>query len=191
MASKAYPDAGLSMLNRSIRPLIILLSAMAILACIGCAPSLRYTRFTGALADEASPKKEIAPEKQQALPAQRLKSIVDGYLGVPYREGGMNRYGLDCSGFVCRVYREVDVKLPHSSRKLAVMGRPISRRNALPGDLVFFKGGRYHGINHVGIYMGDNQIIHASRERGITYASLNTDYFRRSFAGIRRIYSWQ
>ena len=85
-------------------------------------------------------------------------SIAMQYLGCPYVWAGASPDGFDCSGFVMYVYKQVGVRLPHSSRLQYGCGRPVSRSDLQPGDLVFF----YSPISHVGIYIGDGQMIHAA-----------------------------
>lgn len=85
-------------------------------------------------------------------------SIAMDYLGSPYVWAGASPSGFDCSGFVMYVYKKVGISLPHSSRMQYTYGRPVSRGDLKPGDLVFF----YNPISHVGIYIGDGKMIHAA-----------------------------
>jgi cell wall-associated NlpC family hydrolase len=80
------------------------------------------------------------------------------YLGCRYVWAGASPSGFDCSGFVMYVYNKVGVSLPHSSRMQYGCGAPVSRSDLRPGDLVFF----YSPISHVGMYIGDGQMIHAA-----------------------------
>ena len=64
----------------------------------------------------------------------------------------------DCSGLVQYAYAAAGVRLPHSSTMQSQMGTPVSRSQLQPGDLVFF----YSPVSHVGIYVGDGQMVHAS-----------------------------
>ena len=84
------------------------------------------------------------------------------YLGVPYRWGGTNpATGLDCSGLVQRVYGDVGISLPRTSQQQVSVGTPVaSLAQAQPGDLVFFEP-TASGPGHVGIYMGNGQMIDA------------------------------
>jgi lipoprotein Spr len=110
-------------------------------------------------------------------------------LGTRYKRGGENRAGLDCSGFVCRVFRELNgAKLPRSSGKQWKLGRLVSPADARPGDFVFFRGGLFGTVNHVGIYMGGGRFVHASTSNGVIYSSLDDDYYKKHFAGIRRVF---
>ena len=85
-------------------------------------------------------------------------------LGVRYKWAGLNpAKGLDCSGIVKYVFAKLGVELPHRAAELAKMGDPITKDTAAmqPGDLlVFGKAGKR--ISHVGIYIGDGKMIHAS-----------------------------
>jgi len=118
----------------------------------------------------------------------KLKRIVDSYLGVRYKTGGTDRRGFDCSGFVRTVFRDLKgPPLPRSTRDLKRVGRTVSVHDALPGDLVFVKGGAFGAINHVGIYMGNRSFVHSSSSRGVRYDSLDDEYYVKHFAMIRRI----
>jgi peptidoglycan DL-endopeptidase CwlO len=89
------------------------------------------------------------------------------YLGVPYAWGGTNpATGLDCSGLTQQVYSDLGVSLPRTSSQQATSGRPVaSLAEAQPGDLVFFDySASRPGVDHVGIYIGDGQMIAAPQE---------------------------
>ncbi len=95
------------------------------------------------------------------------------FLGNPYVWGGTSlTKGADCSGFVLSVFAKYGVSLPHSSRAQANMGTGIDASELKPGDLVFYgKGGT---INHVAIYIGSGQVIHASSPKtGIRISNYN------------------
>lgn len=103
------------------------------------------------------------------------------YLGVPYRWGGTDpATGLDCSGFVQRVFGDLGVELPRVSRDQARQGQPVaSIAEARPGDLVAFG----EPVDHIAIYVGDNKIMHAPRTGEVVKI---TDIHRTPTA-IRRI----
>lgn len=135
-------------------------------------------------------KKEIpsADTHKETNFESKLKCIVDSYIGVRYKYGGTTRKGMDCSGFVWRVYTDLGWKnFPRtSSKKLSTIGKSIVRSNMQLGDLIFFRKGRR--IDHVGIYMGDNTFSHASTKKGIMYTELDSDYFRNRLVCIRRVH---
>ncbi len=112
-----------------------------------------------------------------------LVQFAKKYVGNPYVWGGVSlTKGADCSGFVLSVYKQFGVSLPHSSRAQAGMGTKIAASQAQPGDLFFYaKNGT---INHVAIYIGNGQVVHASSPRtGIKISNA----FYRTPATVRRI----
>jgi cell wall-associated NlpC family hydrolase len=127
--------------------------------------------------------------KYYVVPADRLESIIKRHIGTPYRYGGMSRRGMDCSGFVNVVFSELNhARLPRTSRAMSRLGKPVASTDARAGDLVFFRGGIFKRINHVGIYIGDGRFAHASRKKGVICSELDSEYYRKHFAGIRRLF---
>lgn len=109
---------------------------------------------------------------------RRLVSEARKWLGVPYSYGGNSRKGVDCSGLVVAVYRDAaSLKLPRSSADQHRYCRDISRKDLEAGDLVFFKGSSKGKVSHVGIYIGDNKMIHASSSRGVIVSDLAEKYY--------------
>ena len=107
------------------------------------------------------------------------------FIGNPYVWGGTSlTSGADCSGFTMSVYKKYGISLPHHSGSQAQLGKKVTLAEAQPGDLVFYaKNGN---INHVAIYIGGGQVVHASNERtGIKISSVNyrTPAAIRSFLG--------
>jgi lipoprotein Spr len=175
---------GISVFQRGNLVLFVIASALAL---GGCAPSVRY-------AGDPSGKQHyyVPPDWDYRagykVPETKLKRIVDSYIGVRYKNGGMERSGFDCSGFVCVVFRELNhARLPRSTGKLRWLGTQVSAYDARIGDLVFFRGGVFGGINHVGIYMGNRTFAHASTSKGVTYDALDDEYYRKHFVMVRRI----
>ncbi|MDI6828973.1 MAG: NlpC/P60 family protein [Armatimonadota bacterium] len=112
------------------------------------------------------------------------------FRGARYRRGGTSRGGFDCSGFVKYVYATKGIKLPHSSKAMFNCGKPVAQSDLQEGDIVFFNHTYRHGISHVGIYIGNRQFIHASSQgRGVRIDSLDQSYYRRRYAGARRMVS--
>ena len=111
------------------------------------------------------------------------------WLGVPYRYGGNDRGGVDCSGLTCRVFdRGAGIKLPRTSQQQKDYCRRVERGSLQPGDLVFFvnrKGGRR--VNHVGLYVGDGRMIHASSSRGVMESDITSGYWDDHYLGSGRV----
>ena len=111
-------------------------------------------------------------------------------LGVPYKLGGDNLAGIDCSAFVKKMFSSVDVALPRTAREQYGVGKRISREELTMGDLVFFKTKRYEQYpTHVGIFMGNGQFIHASalNKGGVRIDSLSSDFYNARFIGGSRV----
>jgi probable lipoprotein NlpC len=118
----------------------------------------------------------------------RLTSILNSFLGTPYHWGGMTHAGIDCSGLVCCVFRELGhVALPHDARRMHRLGRKIPLAQAHPGDLLFFSTGFWSGINHVGVYTGNGRFVHASTRLGVIESGIDDDYYRSRFVEARRL----
>jgi cell wall-associated NlpC family hydrolase len=111
--------------------------------------------------------------------------VAESYLGVRYRWAGSSRKGMDCSGFVGKVFDEAyQLQLPRSSSAMERYGKKVEKEDLQPGDLVFFKRVR---VDHVGIYMGDGYFIHSQSGIGVTYTKLESAYFSTHYAGAKRI----
>ncbi|MGC9977220.1 MAG: NlpC/P60 family protein [Syntrophales bacterium] len=113
--------------------------------------------------------------------------VAKGFLGAPYRLGGSSVRGLDCSAFVKKIYEFFDVSLPRTAREQAHVGQRVSRDELKEGDLVFFNTRRAYG--HVGIYIGNNEFVHASagRERRVRIDTLDKPYYDKRFVKAVRI----
>ena len=123
------------------------------------------------------------------------KSLVKeatAWLGTPYKYGGNTRSGVDCSGFVYHVFRNsLDINLPRNSGKQHDYCRKISKKDLSTCDLVFFATTRgSKKVSHVGLYVGDGKMIHASTSRGVVCQNLSDDYYTRTFVGAGRIDSF-
>lgn len=125
-----------------------------------------------------------------------IKSISEKYLGKRYVYGGNGPNNFDCSGFVSYILntyykdylQEKGINLPRVSRQQATVGTVVKRDQLRVGDLVFFNGSR-GTINHVGIYIGNNEFIHASSggNMAVITSSLNAENYRRRYATAVRL----
>jgi cell wall-associated NlpC family hydrolase len=123
-----------------------------------------------------------AARTQHAVLGNRAVDYARRFLGVRYVWGGSSpRSGFDCSGFVRYVYAHVGITLPHSSYADFGLGRRVSRGGLRPGDLVFF-----HGLGHVGIYVGAGKFIHAPHAgTRVSYSTLAE--YGGEYDGARRL----
>lgn len=128
-----------------------------------------------------------ATSKASASSFDSLYSSARSYLGVPYKLGGTTRGGIDCSGFTQNVFKENGVSIPRTTGQQYSTGSAVAKSNLQQGDLVFFNtSGR--GVSHVGIYIGNNNFIHASTSRGVMVSSINDPYYWGSrYLGAKRV----
>ncbi len=107
--------------------------------------------------------------------------------GAPYRDGGIDPSGFDCSGFVRYVYEQHGVEMPRQVRDQFRIGKSIDRDRLEPGDLVFFSTVA-PGASHVGIVIGGDQFVHAPSERGVVRVeSLANQYWASRYIGAKRV----
>jgi len=132
----------------------------------------------------------LAPPALANAPSDDIPMYAVSLIGSPYRLGGMTpETGLDCSGFVGHVFKQVTgIVLPHRSLDISEVAQPLEPADLLPGDLVFFNT-LNRAFSHVGIYLGENRFVHASSSRTnkVMVSSLNDRYWRTRFDGARRI----
>ena len=110
------------------------------------------------------------------------------FLGVPYRRGGTDERGFDCSGFVRSMYEQtIGLVLPRRAKDQAAVTEKIEKQDLKPGDLVFFNTMR-QTFSHVGIYLGDNKFIHSPKPgQQVRVDDMREAYWQRRFTGARRV----
>lgn len=121
--------------------------------------------------------------------ASDLAFFAMGLSGVGYKYGGNTPdLGLDCSGLVRYVFKEVLGKeLPRSSEEISHVGSAIDNHELRPGDLVFFNTLK-RAFSHVGIYLGENRFIHSPASGGkVRIENMDLRYWKQRFNGARRI----
>ncbi|WP_052947556.1 C40 family peptidase [Aneurinibacillus tyrosinisolvens] len=110
-------------------------------------------------------------------------------LGTPYVFGGDKPYAaLDCSGFVQYAFNSHGYNLLHSAAMISDMGESVSKDELRKGDLVFLYGTYTAGVSHVGIYLGNNQMLQASSSGGVKISTLfGNPYYDAHYWGAKRI----
>lgn len=146
--------------------------------------------------DDAETKAPKNAEKSHyCYKTEQLLNVANDYQGIRYRWGGMSRNGMDCSGFVKTAFDQFSIDLPRTSREMASRGERVSKSEAKPGDLIFFKNGGSRVINHVGIIIEVNEdeikFIHSATSKGVSINSTKEAYYSRGFVQINRVYDRQ
>ncbi|HIJ81539.1 MAG TPA: LysM peptidoglycan-binding domain-containing protein [Desulfuromonadales bacterium] len=130
---------------------------------------------------------DLAKNLETSQAISSLKKSAYGFLGARYRFGGSSRNALDCSSFTQQVFREQNVRLPRTAREQFSVGNEVTRGDLKKGDLVFFQTyARFP--SHVGIYLGNRKMIHASsRDRRVVISAMDTPYYLSRYLGARRM----
>lgn len=114
----------------------------------------------------------------------RLYTEAARWLGTPYRYGGSTLKGVDCSGMVAQIYKQVYGKdLERNTSNMEEKNcRKIPKGHLKTGDLVFFNTSKKKkGINHVGLFLKNGYFIHASTSKGVIISNLKEDYYHRTW----------
>jgi cell wall-associated NlpC family hydrolase len=131
-----------------------------------------------------------ARDRTDLPPVTDAQSLIDAALklrGIPYRNGGSDPSGFDCSGFIQWIFAKSGVRLPREVAGQFRIGRDIDLRHAEPGDLIFFTT-TARGASHVGLIIGGDQFVHAPSARGVVRVeSYRLSYWADRFVGVRRI----
>lgn len=118
---------------------------------------------------------------------EQIVATAKEYLDYRYVWGGMSTAGFDCSGFVNYVYKQYDYSMNRVAQSIySNDGVSVEKENLEPGDLVFF-GYSGTSVSHVGMYIGDGQMIHASSSDGKVVITDLSGYYSRMYVGAKRI----
>ncbi|NVC93366.1 DUF1175 family protein [Vibrio natriegens] len=127
----------------------------------------------------------VPPAKTLASKPELLQ-FYNEWHGTPYRLGGTQKSGIDCSAFVQKAFVEAyQLALPRTTRQQSKQGVELGWNEAKQGDLVFFKTRRT--TYHVGIYLGNKQFMHASTSKGVIISRIDNPYWASKFWQIRRV----
>jgi cell wall-associated NlpC family hydrolase len=153
----------------------------------------RFPRESRQVAATSEDQRDAQPndseEPNQIARTHPAVKLAVQYKGKPYHYGGTSSRGFDCSGFTSYIYARLGRKLPHNASAQSRLGRSVSRSELKQGDLVFFRTRGGSRVSHVGIYIGNNQFIHASSGRGrVRVDSLGSGYYSNRYLGARRVH---
>lgn len=110
------------------------------------------------------------------------------YLNTPYLWGGTSKRGIDCSAFCQTVmYQALGISIPRTSLEQSKVGVDVAPEDLKFGDLVFFDTMNKGRVSHVGIYLEDGYFIHSGSKTGVIVASLNSDFYSRTYLKAKRV----
>ncbi|ARP38246.1 C40 family peptidase [Vibrio syngnathi] len=149
--------------------------------------------FTTLVACSASPSPSQLRQTAQKPLSKSEQSTTNAYMrvyeqwkGVPYHFGGTSFRGVDCSAFVqIAVQKATQQALPRTTKDQSKKGQEVDYGEATSGDLVFFKTSMT--VRHVGVYLGNNQFLHASTSKGVIISRLDNPYWASKFWHFRRL----
>lgn len=170
---------------------------------VSCGSSKKVTSYKKVYAGKSSSSKSSSSHSK-TTPSYRssnnnfsskdsnsLLKVAKSYIGVPYKYGGSNRTGFDCSGLVMVSFDELGLKLPRNSAEQASRGKEIRITDVREGDLVFFNTSG-NSISHVGIIESINKsgeilFIHSSTSKGVIISSMDENYWKTRFVKAVRL----
>ncbi len=159
------------------------LLAVSLLLLVGCAAPSKSSPGNRHVHNHSQVAKADAADRDVE---KRLRREYRRWQGTRHRLGGTGSRGIDCSGFVQTVYKDVfKVDLPRTTKAQVRQGRPIPFKELQAGDLVFFQPPSYP--RHVGIYLGGAEFVHASKNKGVTVSKIDSTYWEKHYWTARRI----
>jgi hypothetical protein len=142
----------------------------------------------GAPGPEGAPPVEIVPAPETVLfDARRVVETALSFRGVPYRNGGSDPAGFDCSGLVQYVFSQHGIALPRETREQFAFGEDVRLAGIAPGDLLFFRTSGA-GPSHVGLAIGGDEFVHAPTSGGVVRVErFSASYWAGRIVGVRRL----
>jgi cell wall-associated NlpC family hydrolase len=158
---------------------LLIFSSVFLVAC-------HSSKTTSSSAPKAKEHEEKLSRKEREKKIDKAVAIAYKYKGTPYKSGGMDKKGIDCSGLINVSFKEADIALPRTTTELSKVGKTVSEKNIEKGDLLFFATKKKSKeITHVALVSkvtSENVVfIHASTKLGVTEDNLSSKYYKESF----------
>jgi len=163
----------------------IILMTIFLLLFTGC--STRHTTLQNNSQKTVHHKQKKSPQSNTtpSNTSYTLYSYYEQWKNTPYKMGGTTKRGVDCSGFIQALFKNVyHLHIPRTTKEQAYYGRGISKKSLREGDVLFFKTS--WKVRHVGVYMHDGKFLHASTSKGVTISSIHSEYWRSHYYMSRR-----
>ena len=134
----------------------------------------------------------LAQNKKKRRKISTVIQTARSYIGTPYRYGGNNKGGIDCSGLIQQCYKKINVKLPRTAKAQSKIGSSKGWDSIREGDIVYFKFRQkgekwYHTGRITKVTKSEVKFIHASTSRGVVESNLKSDYYRKNVKKFRRV----
>jgi cell wall-associated NlpC family hydrolase len=172
----------------SMRLALIVLTSGVLTACASSGAVPRPFPTPGSRDAPGEPAIESPDEARANANGYSISSTALGFRGTPYRNGGADPSGFDCSGLVQYVFEQHGVAMPRDTRRQFEIGIVIEPAALEPGDLVFFTTVA-PGASHVGIMVGGDQFVHAPNSNGVVRVEhLSSPYWSSRFIGAKRVF---
>ncbi|WP_324172220.1 C40 family peptidase [Sulfurimonas sp.] len=166
----------------------LLLIASILLLFSGCSSRTLRQHSQPATSSKIIKNKEqpkYKPKKQNWITTALYHEYKKWY-HTPYKYGGINKNGLDCSSLIQIVYRDAfSIRLPRTTKDQVKKGYLISKNTTKEGDLVFFKTG--YNSRHAGIVIEKGKFMHTSQKNGVSISSMSNPYWKSRYWQSRRI----
>lgn len=131
----------------------------------------------------------LGMEERDVRKKELYRFVADWY-GTPYKYGGCDKKGTDCSCFVGALYASVyNKKLPRTADQMEADCERVKEHHVKEGDLIFFKI-KSKKVTHVGVYLRNNKFVHASTSKGVIINDINDAYYKKYFSGFGRTKLW-
>jgi lipoprotein Spr len=187
-------------MKKKINRFFLLIAALSTVSCSICKPPAKTKPTVRSFRSDGSEQAQRQPYSNQTI-AKRSKQFgvrltqadnitlyntCGDWIGVKYRHEGNTKNGVDCSGFVSAIYKQVyDISLERNSANILQKNcTAIPKSNLREGDLVFFKtagSGKRNIPTHIGIYLKNGRFVHAASSRGVVVNSLSEAYYVRTW----------
>jgi len=163
--------------RRPLAPALLLVLVLA-----GCAGAPR--------APDAGASPHAVPPSTSLSQGERIAAFATGLIGQPYRYGGEDLQGFDCSGLALYVHQQLGIVVPRTALLQRQQAGALARSDLQAGDLVFFTMGARLLVDHVGIYVGEGRFVHAPRAGSpVRLSRIDDAVYGQRFAGGARY--WQ
>jgi hypothetical protein len=176
------PPIGITMFHKTFGLLVVAALASAC-ASTGAVPK----PFPGAPVVRSGGTIPAPTGTPAVFDSYALTSTALSFRGAPYRNGGGDPAGFDCSGFTQFVFSQYGIALPRSVKEQFQVGRSVKPNEVAPGDLLFFSTTE-PGASHVGIAVGGDEFVHAPSSKGVVRVErMSQSYWSQRFIGARRV----